>query len=87
MHIIGFGHKRRSGANNHPTVKPVALMRYLCRLVTPPHGVILDPFCGSGSTGVAAIHEGLSFLGIDLSPEYVEIAQRRLQHAESKVEE
>jgi site-specific DNA-methyltransferase (adenine-specific) len=64
--------------NHHPTVKPVALMQWLCRLVTPPAGVILDPFMGSGSTGIAADREGCSFIGFDLSPEYVEIARRRI---------
>ena len=64
--------------NNHPTVKPLALMRYLCRLVTPPGGVILDPFTGSGSTGVAAFKEGFGFIGIELKPEYVVIANARL---------
>ncbi len=65
-------------ANNHPTVKPLALMRYLCRLVTPPGGLILDPFMGSGSTGKAAIMEGFRFIGIEINPEYVEIAKRRI---------
>lgn len=64
--------------NTHPTVKPTALMRYLCRLVTPPGGTVLDPFMGSGSTGKAAIAEGFNFLGIDLNPEYVEIARARI---------
>lgn len=64
--------------NVHPTVKPLALMRYLCRLVTPPGGLILDPFAGSGSTGVAAIQEGFRFVGVEREPEYVEIANRRI---------
>jgi len=67
--------KRR---NNHPTVKPTSLMRYLCRLVTPPGGVVLDPFMGSGSTGKAASLEGLKFIGIELEKEYTEIAERRI---------
>jgi DNA modification methylase len=66
-------------ANHHPTVKPTDLMRYLCRLVTPPGGVVLDPFCGSGSTGKAAMLEGLKFIGIELSAEYCELAQRRIE--------
>jgi site-specific DNA-methyltransferase (adenine-specific) len=66
-------------ANNHPTVKPTDLMRYLCRLVTPPGGVVLDPFCGSGSTGKAAMLEGLTFIGIELSANYCELAQRRIE--------
>jgi DNA modification methylase len=64
--------------NFHPTVKPTELMRYLCRLITPPGGLVLDPFMGSGSTGKAAILEGFSFVGIELSEEYVEIAKRRI---------
>lgn len=69
--------------NDHPTVKPTALMRYLCRLVTPPDGVVLDPFAGSGSTGKAALLEGFNFLGIEQTPRYVEIAKRRCAHAEA----
>lgn len=65
--------------NNHPTVKPTELMRYLCRLVTPPGGIVLDPFCGSGSTGKAAMLEGFRFIGIELSAEYCQLAQRRIQ--------
>jgi hypothetical protein len=64
----------------HPTVKPLALMRWLCRLVTPPGGTILDPFCGSGSTGCAAVLEGFRFLGIEREAEYVAIAERRIAH-------
>lgn len=67
--------------NIHPTVKPTALMRYLCRLITPPGGTILDPFAGSGSTGKAAISEGFAFIGFELSPEYTEIANARITHA------
>jgi site-specific DNA-methyltransferase (adenine-specific) len=65
--------------NHHPTVKPLAIMRYLCRLVTPPNGLVLDPFMGSGSTGKAAVLEGFGFVGIDNVPEYVEIARRRIE--------
>jgi DNA modification methylase len=68
--------------NHHPTVKPTALMRYLCRLVTPPGGVVLDPFTGSGSTGKAAILEGFRFIGIEREAEYVEIAKARIGAAE-----
>lgn len=64
--------------NNHPTVKPTDLMAYLCRLVTPPGGVVLDLFMGSGSTGKAAIREGFSFIGIERESQYVEIAKRRI---------
>ena len=69
---------KRNG-NFHPTVKPTELMRYLCRLVTPKHGVVLDPFMGSGSTGKAAILEGFSFVGIEREAEYFGIAQARCQ--------
>lgn len=71
--------------NHHPTVKPTDLMRYLCRLVTPPGGVVLDPFMGSGSTGKAAVLEGFGFIGIDLSEEYVQIARQRVAHAQTTV--
>jgi site-specific DNA-methyltransferase (adenine-specific) len=67
--------------NHHPTVKPTTLMRYLIRLVTPPHGTILDPFTGSGSTGKAAVLEGFNFIGIELDPDYIAIAEARIQHA------
>jgi DNA modification methylase len=69
-------------ANNfHPTVKPTDLMRYLCRLVTPPGGVVLDPFMGSGSTGKAAVLEGFEFVGIELNAEYCQIARARIEAA------
>jgi len=67
--------------NSHPTVKPEALMRWLCRLITPPGGVVLDPFMGSGSTGKAAVLEGFGFIGIERDPEYYEIALRRVAAA------
>jgi site-specific DNA-methyltransferase (adenine-specific) len=70
--------KDRGEGNAHPTVKPTDLMRYLCRLVTPPGGVVLDPFMGSGSTGKAAILEGFRFIGCELSPEYAAIAEGRI---------
>ena len=65
-------------SNHHPTVKPVELMRWLCRLVTPPGGTVLDPFTGSGTTGMACVIEGFNFVGIDLSEEYAEIARTRI---------
>jgi site-specific DNA-methyltransferase (adenine-specific) len=68
----------RGGDNKHPTVKPTDLMRYLCRLVTPPGGVVLDPFTGSGSTGKAATLEGFRFIGIEREAEYVQIAKARI---------
>jgi DNA modification methylase len=64
--------------NHHPTVKPTALMRYLCRLVTQPGGIVLDPFTGSGSTGKGAVLEGFGFIGIEREAEYVEIAKARI---------
>jgi site-specific DNA-methyltransferase (adenine-specific) len=69
----------RGDGNSHPTVKPTELMRYLCRLVTPPGGVVLDPFMGSGSTGKAAVLEGFRFIGIEREAEYLEIARGRIQ--------
>ena len=73
--------ERSAVRNHHPTVKPVALMRWLCRLVCPPGGLVLDPFLGSGTTGMAAALEGLPFLGIEREAEYVAIARRRIRHA------
>jgi site-specific DNA-methyltransferase (adenine-specific) len=66
--------------NTHPTVKPTDLMRYLCRLVTQPGGIILDPFMGSGSTGKAAKREGFGFIGIERDETYFEIAKRRIDN-------
>ena len=86
----GGDNPRNRGAgersNHHPTVKPTDLMRYLCRLVTPPGGTVLDPFMGSGSTGKAATLEGFSFVGCELQPEYMAIAEARIGHAEGEVE-
>ena len=73
------GYDVRPRANNHPTVKPTDLMRYLCRLVTPAGGLVLDPFAGSGSTGRAALMEGFQFVGIELDPEYAAIAEARIR--------
>lgn len=72
------GKPAKQAQNVHPTVKPIDLMRWLCRLVTPPGGMILDPFNGSGTTGIAAHLEGFRFLGIEREAEYVEIARARL---------
>jgi len=66
--------------NNHPTNKPEALMRYLVRLVCLPGGVVLDPFLGSGSTGVAALDEGMDFIGIELEQPSLDIAEARLEN-------
>jgi DNA modification methylase/transcriptional regulator with XRE-family HTH domain len=70
--------KKDRGENHHPTVKPTDLMRYLCRLVTPPNGIVLDPFMGSGSTGKAAVLEGFGFVGIEREAEYIDIAKARI---------
>jgi site-specific DNA-methyltransferase (adenine-specific) len=67
--------------NNHPTVKPVDLMRYLVKLITPPGGVVLDPFMGSGSTGKGAVIEGFNFVGIEQDADYLDIARARIQWA------
>ncbi|MGQ7907627.1 DNA methyltransferase, partial [Burkholderia sp. BC1] len=67
--------------NLHPCVKPTDLMAYLCRLVTPAGGLVLDPFMGSGSTGKAAVREGFRFIGIDENPDYVAVARRRIDYA------
>jgi hypothetical protein len=76
------GAGRTGGARNgHPTVKPVQLMRYLVRMVTPPGGVVLDPFTGSGTTGIAAIQEGFHFVGVEREDEYVSIARARMDKA------
>ena len=70
--------------NHHPTVKPVALMRYLVRLVTPPNGIVFDPFLGSGTTAVAAILEGFEWSGCEITPEYLPIIEGRVAWAESE---
>ncbi len=76
----GHHHPPRLVANVHPTVKPIDLMRWLVRLVTPERGIVLDPFCGSGSTGAAAVLEGRQFLGIEREPKYVDVACARITH-------
>lgn len=76
--------KDRGDGNTHPTVKPTDLMAYLCRLVTPPGGVVLDPFMGSGSTGKAAVREGFRFIGIEMDAEYLAIAEARIAHEAGK---
>lgn len=68
------------GRNPHPTVKPIGIMRHLVRLVTPPGGTVLDPFTGSGTTGCASALEGFAFVGCELSPEYAEVARKRIAH-------
>jgi len=70
--------------NFHPTVKPTELMKYLIRLVTPKDGIVLDPFMGSGSTGKAAMQEGMWFVGIEREREYFEIAKQRIEYEADK---
>jgi len=72
--------------NTHPTVKPIALMRYLCRLVTQPGGTVLDPFLGSGTTGIAAVQEGFEFIGIERDPAHFDLASRRIKYHSDKIE-
>ncbi len=79
-HAHATGNARAAASNVHPTVKPLALMRWLCRLVTPPGGTILDPFAGSCSTGCAAVLEGFDFIGIEREAEYVAIGEARIAH-------
>ena len=76
-----YGSIKAKQTNHHPTVKPTDLMRYLCRLITPPEGIVLDPFTGSGSTGKAATLEGFTFIGIEQLAEYAEIANARIKAA------
>ena len=77
--------KDRDEGNNHPTVKPTALMQYLCRLITPTGGVVLDPYMGSGSTGKAAVKEGFSFVGCELDEDYYKIATARIEKGTPKL--
>ena len=80
--LTGSGNERTtSRANTHPTVKPTTLMQWLCRLITPPGGIILDPFMGSGSTGKAAVLEGFQFVGCEREDEYMPIATARIAWA------
>lgn len=78
FYVAKASKRERGEGNNHPTVKPIKLMEYLIKLVTPPNGTVLDPFMGSGSTGVACKNLGYKFIGIELNPEYVEIAEKRI---------
>jgi site-specific DNA-methyltransferase (adenine-specific) len=78
--FTGRSHKPRLRRNTHPTVKPIALMRWLIRLAVPAGGVVLDPFCGSGTTGIAAVSEGRQFIGVEREGQYVEVACARLTH-------
>ena len=70
--------KEKGDNNNHPTVKPVSLMEYLIRIYSPVNSIVLDPFCGSGTTGVAAIRQKREFIGIELNKKYCKIADSRM---------
>ena len=72
---------QRISKNFHPTVKPTKLMAWLCRLLTPKGGIVLDTFLGSGTTGVSASMEGFKFIGTEMNPEYCDIALQRIKHA------
>ena len=76
--------KTEPKSNFHPTVKPTDLMAYLIRLITPKGGLVLDPFMGSGSTGKAAVREGMDFIGIEREDEYMEIAKSRIEWEQNK---
>jgi DNA modification methylase len=78
---------KRPRHNPHPTVKPIGLMRWLVGLVTPADGLVLDPFCGSGTTGIGAVLEGRRFLGLEREPDYAQIAQARISHWEAAGDE
>jgi DNA modification methylase len=79
-------HKHLPQRNHHPTVKPTSLMRYLCRLITPPGGIIFDGFMGSGSTGKAAVLEGFRFVGAEIKRDYATIARARVKHATANLQ-
>lgn len=72
--------------NNHPTVKPIKLMEYLVKLITPPDGIILDPFMGSGSTCIAAHNLGFQYIGIEQNEDYYKIAKERIGYNETSVQ-
>lgn len=82
FYIAKASKSERGTGNTHPTVKPVKLMRYLARLITPPGGTVLDPFAGSGTTLLAAEQEGFDSIGIEMNPEYCEIIRKRMAHPE-----
>ena len=76
-----YGSEKAPNKNHHPTIKPISLMRYLTRLITPKGGVVLDPYMGSGTTGIACKLEGFNFIGIEIDKEYYEIAKARIENA------
>jgi DNA modification methylase len=80
---VSKSERNMSGKCSHPTLKPIQLMSYLCKLVTPPGGIILDPFSGSGSTGIAALLNDFRFVGMELEQEYFDIMEKRVNDYES----
>jgi len=81
-----YGSIKAEGKNFHPTVKPIKLMQYLVKMITPPNGIVLDPFCGSGTTGVACKLDGFQFVGLEQDPEYFRIAEARINNIEVEKE-
>jgi len=79
------GQKHARSGNAHPTVKPLALMRHLVKLVTPPGGVVLEPFLGSGTTAMACVLEGFECVAIEREPQYMEIAEARIEWAKKQI--
>ena len=75
----GAGRTSKEVRNKHPTVKPIKLMEYLVKLVTPPGGVVFDPFTGSGTTGIACALQGFDFIGAEMDPDYCKIARSRIE--------
>jgi site-specific DNA-methyltransferase (adenine-specific) len=82
---VAFKARPTPMANVHPTVKPIKLMQYLVKMITPPNGIVLDPFCGSGTTGVACKLDGFQFVGLEQDPEYAKIAEARITNYEPEV--
>ncbi len=82
FYVAKVSRNERGEGNDHPTVKPITLMRYLVRLATPPGGIVLDPFAGSGTTGIACLLEGFNPILIEKDPHSCEIAERRIKEAQ-----
>jgi site-specific DNA-methyltransferase (adenine-specific) len=83
---VGHGNKVNMLKNFHPTVKPIKLMQYLVKMITPPNGIVLDPFCGSGTTGVACKLDGFQFVGLEQDLEYAKIAEARIKNTKVEIE-
>jgi site-specific DNA-methyltransferase (adenine-specific) len=81
-----YGSIKAEGKNFHPTVKPIKLMQYLVKMITPPNGIVLDPFCGSGTTGVACKLDAFQFVGLEQDPEYSKIADARIKNTKVEIE-